>query len=477
MTRAIRQAIFYDATTSVCSTCLMRCEAKILLADDKVWMHKWCPAHGGERVLIADDIEYWRESREQWLKASELPKSFATPMRWGCPWDCGLCPDHQQHSCVTIVDLTDHCNLSCPICYADSGPHRRGFRSLAEVEAMLDAAVKAEGTPDVVQLSGGEPTLHPQLFEILDLAKLRPIRHLMVNTNGVRLAQEPELAKRLASYMPGFEIYLQYDSARDEVHQQLRGARLAELRRRALENCEAAGLSTTLVVTVAAGVNDHELGAIVDEGLRWRCVRGVTFQPIQRAGRTDGYDPAVHRLTLTGVRRRLVEQSSVFSAADVIPVPCHPDALAMAYAVKLGDQVLPLTGLLSREMLLEGPESTIVFERVPGAREAVMKAFSTGLGPAGRAERLGDLLCCLPSVEVGELSYEDIFRVLIVRFADAHDFDLRSVKRSCIHFAQPDGTLIPFETYNLFYRDGRREVLERGRAAAEADHHCRVPHE
>src|SRR5262249_22724187 len=146
------------------------------------------------------------------LKAPEMPNRFNTPVRWGCPYDCGLCTDHQQHSCVSLIELTDACNLRCPIYYAASGPARTQFRSLAEIERMLEAVVRNEGEPDVVQLSGGEPTLHPDFFAVLDLAKARPIKHVMVNTNGIRIAREEAFARRLAEYAPGLEIHLQFDS-------------------------------------------------------------------------------------------------------------------------------------------------------------------------------------------------------------------------------------------------------------------------
>ncbi|MDR6137787.1 radical SAM protein [Pseudoxanthomonas sp. SORGH_AS_0997] len=370
-----------------------------------------------------------------------------------------------QHSCLTLIEVTDHCNLRCPICYADSGPHRPGFRDLATIERMLDAVVANEGEPDVVQISGGEPTLHPQFFEILDAAKARPIRHLMVNTNGLRIAKDPAFVERLADYMPGFELYLQFDSLRDEVHQELRGARLAEVRRRALEALNRLGISTTLVVTVKKGLNDGELGEIIDFARRQPCVRGVTFQPIQHAGRTEGYDPARDRLTLTEVRRGILEQSPLFRPEDLIPVPCHPDALAMAYALKLEDRVVPLTGLIPPEVLIEGGRNSIVVEKDDQLREAVFKLFATNHSPQSQACSLSDLLCCLPQVQAPQgLDYRNVFRVLIMAFIDAEGFDLRSVKKSCVHIAQPDGTIVPFDTFNLFYRDDRRQQLQALRA-------------
>lgn len=469
MTRRVRDELYYDVAISLCATCLRRVDAKVVIRDGRVLLRKRCPRHGREEVLVADDADYWRRAREDFLKPSEMPARFHTETRFGCPYDCGLCPDHEQHSCLTLVELTDHCNLECPVCYASSGPARGGYRSLAHVERMLDAVVASEGEPDVVQLSGGEPTLHPQLFEVLAAARERPVRHLMLNTNGVRLAREPELAARLAEHRAGFEVYLQFDSLEGGALRELRGADLREVRQRALESLEEHGLSTTLVVTLKRGVNDGEVGRIVDFALQWRCVRGVTFQPVQDAGRNEGFDPARDRLTLTEVRRRLLEQTDLFAPEDVVPVPCNPDCIAMAYALKGPGKAVPLTGIVPREVLLGGA-NTIAWERDPALRERVFAAFSTGHAPAGAA-RLRELLCCLPRVELpAGLGYENLFRVIVMRFLDAHDFDVRAVKKSCVHVVHPDDDrILPLETYNLFYRDGlERTRLAPLRAAAEA---------
>jgi uncharacterized radical SAM superfamily Fe-S cluster-containing enzyme len=314
----------------------------------------------------------------------------------------------------------------------------------------------------VVQISGGEPTTHPQFFAVLDAARRRPIRHLMVNTNGVRIATEDGFAERLRAYMPGFELYLQFDSFEQDALMRLRGADLRRIRIEALARLNAAGVSTTLVVTVQKGVNDHELGKIVDYALEQPCVRGVTFQPVQEAGRLEHYDPATDRLTLTEVRRRILEQTDVFRPEDVIPVPCHPDALAMAYALKLGGRVVPLTGMIDPKILIEGGRNTIVYEHDTSVRDALFKLFATNHSPLSSAKSLRDLLCCLPAIAAPKgLTYANLFRVIIMEFIDAQAFDVRSVKKTCVHIVHPDGRLIPFDTYNLFYRD----ELERTRLA------------
>jgi tetraether lipid synthase len=450
----VRPYLFYDVAVSICSTCYRKVEGKILIEEGSVFLAKRCPEHGFEKVLLADDADHYRRCREIFLKPPEMPNHYNTPIRWGCPYDCGLCPDHEQHSCLTLIEVTDHCNLRCPICYASSGPDRPGYRSLEAIEAMLDAVVRNEREPDVVQISGGEPTLHPAFFEILEAARRRPIRHLMVNTNGIRIARDEEFARRLASYRQGFEVYLQFDSFERDALMELRGADLRESREQAVARLNELDVSTTLVVTLKKGINDGEIGRILEYAVQQPCVRGVTFQPIQAAGRLEGFDPARDRLTLTEVRRRILEQSGLFRPEDLIPVPCHPDALAMAYALKIDGRVAPLTGLVDPRILIEGGRNTIIYEQDRDLRGEVFRLFSTNHSPDSSARALRDLLCCLPRIAApGEIGYRNVFRVLIMQFIDAQAFDVRSVKKTCVHIVHPDGRLIPFDTYNLFYRD------------------------
>ena len=547
---------FYDTTSSICTTCLYPVEAKILFKNNHVYMDKWCPAHGTERVLIMDDADYYRKCRELYVKAPEMHDHFAMPMQYGCPYDCGLCPDHMQHSCLCIVEITDVCNLDCPVCFADSGTSREQklphlpyrHKSLDTVKALLDTVVKSEGEPDVVQLSGGEPTLHPQLFEILDYIKTLPIRHIMINTNGIRIAREPDFVARLAEYAynrptitgekQGIEIYLQFDSLKDERIHALRGANLAKLHEDALANLEKYNLSTTLVATIKKGLNDDEFGDIIQHASSFRCVRGVSFQPLSEAGRVE-FKPknseevannpfalnqsrgdtentyteneqdleddtiisqekhhAKNRLTLSEIRRKIAEQSGIFTLDDIVPVPCNPDTLAMGYAFKLNantadekNLLTPLTRYLTPDMIMAGGENTILFEQNPTleqtiiqdvrnqillknpdnsanpnlARQSLIKVLSTNHSPESQANCLAELLCCLPKIDAPHLSYDNVFRVMVVQFMDAQNLDIRSLKKSCIHFAHLDkdgkGKMVPFESFNILYRDDRAEKL------------------
>jgi uncharacterized radical SAM superfamily Fe-S cluster-containing enzyme len=194
--------LFFGQTTSLCEACLDLVPAKVIVEDGCVFYLKRCREHGVQKTLISDDLAYYKAQKD-WLKPGDRPLAPQTRTDHGCPWDCGLCPDHEQHSCLALIEINEACNLSCPVCFADSSVKRQAHRTLAEIERALDVVVASEGEPDLVQLSGGEPTIHPQFFEVLAAARRRPIRHLMINTNGIRIAREPGFAEPWPSSCPG----------------------------------------------------------------------------------------------------------------------------------------------------------------------------------------------------------------------------------------------------------------------------------
>src|SRR6266404_2994460 len=306
--RRSRPYVFWGQTTSLCETCLTLVPAKIQIIGDEVWYEKRCRQHGVQSTLVSTDAAYWRMCKD-YIKPGDKPLGFQNRTEFGCPYDCGLCPDHEQHSCLALVEINDHCNLTCPVCFADSSPARTKHLPLATVEKMFDALVASEGEPDLVQISGGEPTLHPDLFAILDAVRARPIRHVMINTNGVRIAREPDFVARLAEQKRGLEIYLQFDSLRRDALMNLRGADLRRVRQEALENLERHGISTTLVVTVKRGVNDDEIGEV-----------------------------------------------------DVIPLPCNPETISIAYGLRNGKTVMPILAAVPREELVALVPNAISFE-------------------------------------------------------------------------------------------------------------------
>lgn len=463
--RKVAPYVFLGQTTSLCEECSGLVPAKVIVQEGQVYYQKRCPSHGVQKTLVSTDADYYQLAKS-FLKPGDRPRFFHSQTDYGCPFDCGLCPDHEQHSCLAILEVNEHCNLSCPTCFASSSPAAGGTLDLATIEAMMDALVEAEGEPDLLQISGGEPTLHPQILDILRMAKRKPIRHLMLNTNGLRIAREPDFVAQLAELAPGFEVYLQFDSLRAEALKTIRGADLRRIRQQALENLERAGLSTTLVCTIRRGANEDECGAVVQHALQWSCVRGVTFQPTQDAGRNEGFHKA-DRVVLSEIRRNIADTSGVFGADDLIPLPCHPEMIGIGYGIRRGQQVLPVTSLLSKEEILSAAPNAITFEKHPGLRDKLVELFS--LGSFGEnTEKLASFLCCLPQFPApAQLGYQDVFRVAIVEFMDRYNFDLGGVKRSCIHFLTPDRKIIPFDTYNLYYRNGEiaelRQRLQRNR--------------
>jgi len=451
--RKVAPYVFYGQTTSMCDVCMALVPAKIIIEDNEVHYLKRCREHGVQKVLVSTDSAYYKLCHD-YLKPGDRPLSPQTRTELGCPYDCGLCPDHEQHSCLALIEVNEACNLTCPMCFADSSTQKTTHRPLPEIERMMDALVESEGEPDLLQISGGEPTIHPRILEIIAAAKRRPIRHVMLNTNGIRIAQEPEFVDALAQFKPGFEVYLQFDSLRAPVLKNLRGADLSRIRRQALEALERANISTTLVVVVKAGQNDDELGEIIDFALTWKCVRGITFQPVQDAGRNEGFEPGRDRIVLSDIRSRIIAAGTPFGAGDIIPLPCNPESIAIGYALRRGDKIAPITSFFPRDMLVEALPNAITFEKYPELHAQVLNFFSLSTAECNNPEKLNALLCCLPEVPVPEgFGYENIFRIAIVEFMDHHNFCIGRVKRSCIHFVTPNGQIIPFETYNMFYRD------------------------
>jgi uncharacterized radical SAM superfamily Fe-S cluster-containing enzyme len=449
--------------------------AKIVIENDAVYHLKRCDEHGVQKTLISSDAAYFRLAKE-FIKPGDLPFHHQSQTHYGCPYDCGLCPDHEQHSCLALIEVNDECNLTCPVCFAESSPSRAANKSLEQIDAMLDTLIESERLPDLVQISGGEPTIHPRIMDILRLAKSKPIRHIMLNTNGIRIARDQAFVDELASLKPGFEVYLQFDSLSRFALENIRGADLRKVRELALANLERAGISTTLVCVVKKGFNDSEIGEIVRHALSFACVRGITFQPIQDAGRNEGFDKNRDRILLTDIRREIAAQAGeVFGLDDIIPLPCNPDAIAIAYGLRNGRDVTPITRLIPRDELLGAAPNTISFEKYPELKNRLFDLLSLASSGERTKTVLGDLLCCLPQVEVpDDLGYDKIFRIAIVQFLDRFNFCVASVKRSCIHFVTPEHKIIPFDTYNLFYRNGldrklRPSVGDRSRRGERSD--------
>jgi uncharacterized radical SAM superfamily Fe-S cluster-containing enzyme len=341
--------ILHEVTRSICPECRDVIDAQVLLRDGHVFMRKFCARHGWfEGLIYADARAYVEQAR--FNKPGQAPVRISTESSKGCPLDCGLCPEHRQHTCLALIEVNTACNLDCPVCFANAGA---GFNlTIAEVEAMLDRFVELEGHPEVVQFSGGEPTIHPDLLEMIAAAQQRDIGHVMVNTNGVRIANDPEWFERFAALRP--LIYLQFDGLTDATYRTLRGEPLLETKLRALDRLADADLHVILVAAVERDVNEHEVGPIVEFGLKHPAVRGVMFQPVTHTGRHPDHDP-LRRMTISDVLRSLETSGETFRSSDFVPIPCcFPTCSSVTYAY-LGDdgEVIPLPRILEVDQYLD----------------------------------------------------------------------------------------------------------------------------
>jgi uncharacterized radical SAM superfamily Fe-S cluster-containing enzyme len=310
-------------TQSICAHCQVVVDATLVVRDARVLLCRECPVHGRIEAVVYGDADRYLEI-QRFNKPGNSPLARQTEVSEGCPHDCGICPEHGQHTCLGIIEVNTACNLDCPICFADSGtgPQEHGYSlTLEQVESMLDAFVRAEGSPEALQLSGGEPTIHPQILEMLAAAKRRGIRLVMLNTNGIRLARERSFAPALAAL--GVHVYLQFDGFEERTQLAIRGRSLTAEKLRALERCAEAGVSVSLAATIERGINEHELGAIIRFGVEHPAVTGIFMQPVTHSGRFRSDSDPLAKLTNSDVIEEVVKQlPEWFRADDFVPVPC-----------------------------------------------------------------------------------------------------------------------------------------------------------
>ncbi len=494
-----------ESTQSVCPICKRVVEARIFVRDNCVLMHKECPQHGPFEALLFGDAALYAEITRN-VKPGRRPLEFATTVERGCPHDCGLCPEHGQHTCVGLIEINSACDLDCPLCFADAGARRArdGFElTMEQVEFMLDRFVAAEGSPEVLQFSGGEPTLHPQLLDFVRAAQGKGIECIMINTNGLRLAYDDNLLAGIGDEK--CHIYLQFDGFDPATNLRLRGRPdLLETKLRALDRMGQADLRVVLVAAIERGINDHEVGAILELALRHPAVFGVNFQPVFRAQRHLAADPLT-RITIPDVTAAIEAQTGgLFRQSDFVPVPCcAPTCHFVTYALLDGDRVTPvprlvdigrylgyfqdrtlprvsedLVGLIERLWSASAKVGSgalaagvrrlalrsagLVGRDPEAARLAAAMADPGYTSPAGRTKaRCPSCQADLPMSRHGlrDLS-RHVFLISIRDFMDPWTFDVRDVHRCCVEFLVPDGRLIPFCAYNVMgYREQVREML------------------
>ena len=445
------------STRSICPICLQAVDANVYDREGRVFMDKTCSEHGSYSAILASDIKHYY---------------LADPNVESLVCCCGPskhCGDQvANHSCNMLIEITQSCNLTCPTCYAGSSPQNKSFMAVSDFETMLDGLLeKGKGDADLIQLSGGEPTIHPQFFDFVQIAIDRGIKQVYINTNGIRLSRR-DFAERLASFGSRVSVYLQFDGFRSETYAQLRGREdLLEVKQRAADLCEEFGINSVPTMTLTQGINSDEAGDFI----RWASsrpgsVRKVMIQPAMYSGRYDN-PRVVERMTVADVVREIAEQTDgQFIDDDFTPIPCSdPNCFSMAVALRTKEGLMPISRYLPRYKDWATPANQELIAAVSDTFDSA-GSFADLLGKVvgsdslsglddAALDRLLDLVQDLPDDAVGDHqpeNWDGMFAIGIKPFMDAYSYDQDRIDKCCVHIISADGNPVSFCEYNAINR-------------------------
>jgi len=454
--------VLAEESRSVCPECLKVIDCQILFREDKVYLRKYCKDHGLFEVLVYSDAGDYLHAAK-YNKPGSKPLHYQGSVAKGCPEDCGLCTAHLQHTCVGIIEITDMCNLNCPVCFADV---RNSFVLTFElVKDMIDLYVKCEGKPEVLQISGGEPTLHPDILKILRYAGEKGILHPVLNTNGLKLADRDFAEKISQSMQDGTlphrkpNIYLQFDGLSDDTYIALRGKPLIDLKMRALANCKEFGMNVSLVPTIVKGINEHEIGPIIDLALSEEYIKMVNFQPATLCGRYGMPEKHNIRMTIPDILGEIERQTfGSLKKKSFINIPCpYPTCSAITYVLMNGKKKIVLTELLNMDKYIKyiinhalpDKEFTRELEKALTALGSLLSMSS--VSGSRKTEKAICTLCNMTIPDIGEFIGNTTI-ISVHAFMDEHNFDLKRAMKCCVTEILPNGQMIPFCVYNILYR-------------------------
>lgn len=472
-------------TTSTCGTCRSMVPAKITSEGGDVYLQKFCPVHGEERVCIRRDVSDYIETL-RYVKPAWVPAAFAGDAQSGCPDGCGFCSHHEQHLCMPIVEITDRCNLMCPVCLNSSGSQAADVApadlSLSDFKAMLDRLLAAEKQVDVLNFSGGEPLLHPHVLALVDEAVSRKeIVRVSLSTNGLPLLANPSLLAALRERK--VVISLQFDGFADSTYEVLRGRSLLQEKLALLQRLEEADITTSLTMTVAGGVNDDQFPQVLEYFFQARNIVSLMIQPIAFAGRASSLAGRARRISIPEVVSRLGESGHpAVQRRDFVPLPCsHPLCFSLAFYLMLEDGgVVSLNRLVGASTMLDALSNRVFFgldtEEHARVKDLIYDLWSGPVGAVPEGEgvlrTLRDILKAMSDVSSsGGFDARKAFTsaerrvksIFIHAFQDAGTFDLDRVRRCCQGYPQPDGRVIPACVRNVLHGTGRtRAAAGRG---------------
>jgi len=473
-----------EGTKSICPECKKVVDATVFEEDNKVYMKKECPEHGSFQDLYWSDYEQYKRAQKFGFVGSGI-RNPRTMVKFGCPYDCGICPQHKSHTALAIIDITNRCNLRCPVCFATAGTTGYVYEpSKEEIRGMLINLKRNDPVPaDALQFSGGEPTVREDLSELVQMAKELDFRHVEVNTNGLRLAQSVDYCRGLTESGVS-TIYLQFDGVTSDVYKFTRGVDLMDVKKKAVENCREAGMdSIVLVVTLVKGVNDHQLGDIIRFAVQnFDVVRCVNVQPVSLCGRIPEHERERMRITIPDFMRLVEEQTrGKIKVSDFYPVPTVVPIARAVGGIKnkhyLEFTAHPHCGMATYVFIEDGEMVPITrYGNVDGFVETMEKAYEEmekGHDKKAKMRMMGSLRhikfgmlkkYIWPLLKTG--SYDalgDLHRRMLMisamHFMDPYNFDLERVQRCVVHYAVPDGRIIPFCTMNSIHREGVEKRL------------------
>lgn len=460
-------SVFHESRSSICPQCRRLLVADHVQRDEGLILEKRCPEHGEMSARLAR-THSWLAGLQEFAAHSFQPQSRQTTVDRGCPWDCGECPAHRQKSAFFLFEITDGCNLNCPICLG--APHEKGsFVSVEDFGKMAAAVVNYAGAGQIGTLGGGEPTLHPQLLDLVGILHDRGFGSIFLYTNGLRIARDPALAKRLAE--EGICVVLQWDAFSDSVYGSLRGRPLLAEKQQALHHLKSAAGPLGLCTTTVAGVNEGELGRIysmfVDDG----AFGLLDIATMAFVGKGSGYGLGRdHRITSEDVVLALEAQTDgMIGASDFSPVSfSHPECLQIAYLLaEPGGGFLPLKRMLDpedyRKLVADKPLLAVEPEMEDTFREAIDRLWAKRSDDPARARGLAALRHMMETLfpssgalsadEIASRSAELVKVVLIHSYMDGLNFDVGRSKMCISRTVLPDGRLVPTCAYNVIHRE------------------------